>query len=142
MRPDQVSPALIVVLPPAAPQRPPISATTTTTAGPNHQVIRFQTIAPVSAGQHQLRRTINVLVDRYLAMVRHRRCRRSALTRFISPPASPLGWGEAPWSRTTVAMELAVSWKFDELEHQGGGDHQQQERQHDVGRDQLFFSTI
>ena len=105
---ERLGPALTM----AAPTKPPMSAWEELVGRPDHQVNRFQTMAPEQPGEDHDRR-------------RRRRVDRCPC-RWCWPPAVPktrkatklkkaaqtTAWrGERTRVETTVAMELAASWK-------------------------------
>src|SRR6478735_6799148 len=96
----------------AAPQRPPTSACDDEDGKPHHQVIRFQITPPASAQISTIDVTLTMPVSiRPEAMVLATAVPQSAPIRFM-PAASMTAWpGLSTLVATTVAMELAVSWK-------------------------------
>src|SRR5690606_35798681 len=79
---------------------------------PNHQVIRFQAMPPSSAHRMTWEEasTTSVLMMP-VAMVAATAVPISAPTRFITAASETAAPGESTLVATTVAIELAVSWK-------------------------------
>ena len=96
----------------AAPTRPPIRAWLEDEGSPNHQVIRFQTMPPLSAQiiSWELTSTTSASI-RPEEMVSATAVPISAPIRFITAASATACMGESTLVATTVAMELAVSWK-------------------------------
>src|SRR5690606_34244136 len=96
----------------AAPIRPPISACEDEDGRPNHQVIRFQVMPPSSAHRISCEPTsitpASISPD---AMVLATAVPASAPMRFIEAASPTACIGESTLVATTVAIELAESWK-------------------------------
>src|SRR5690606_37939411 len=96
----------------AAPHRPPISACDDDDGSPFHQVIRFQMMPPPSAHRITCEVTATTSVStRPDAIVIATAVPVSAPTRFITAAMITACPGVSTLVATTVAMELAVSWK-------------------------------
>src|SRR3990167_188474 len=96
----------------AAPHRPPISAWLDDDGRPRHQVIRFQMMAPTSAQISTCEVTITTSVStRPEAMVLATAVPRKAPIRFVTAASITACVGVSTLVATTVAIELAVSWK-------------------------------
>jgi hypothetical protein len=96
----------------AAPHNPPISACEDEEGRPFHQVIRFQMMPPNSAHRitWELASTTLVLMMP-VAMVAATAVPVNAPIRFITAASATAQPGARTLVATTVAMELAVSWK-------------------------------
>ena len=95
----------------AAPTRPPMSACDDDEGSPNHQVIRFQVMAPISAAK-----TIETVAALGVSMipaptVLATLVEISAPTRFITAARASATRGVSALVETATAMELAASWK-------------------------------
>lgn len=94
---------------------------------PFHQVIRFQTMPPVSA--HRMTCEVTSITSVSIspeAMVLATAVPISAPTRFIAAASSTACQGSSALVATTVAMEFGgVVEAVDELENQGGQHHHQ-----------------
>src|SRR5690606_13713809 len=96
----------------AAPTSPPISACEDEDGSPNHQVIRFQMMPPMSAHRISCEPTSTTPTSiRPEAMVLATAVPVSAPSRFMPAARETACIGESTLVATTVAMELAVSWK-------------------------------
>src|SRR5690606_23407841 len=96
----------------AAPSRPPISACEDEDGRPNHQVIRFQVIPPISA--HRISCEPTSITPASISpdeIVLATAVPASAPIRFIDAARPTACIGESTLVATTVAIELAVSWK-------------------------------
>src|SRR5690606_34457473 len=96
----------------AAPHRPPISACEDEDGSPNHQVTRFQTIAPSSAHSTscEVASTTSVLTMP-VAIVAATAVPVSAPSRFMQAARITACPGVSTLVATEAAIELAVSWK-------------------------------
>ena len=112
-RSDQISASqLLWAAARPAPQRPPISACEDEDGRPFHQVIRFQMMPPSRAHRITCGVTSTTLVlSRPEAMVSATAVPVSAPMRFMKAASITAQPGESTLVATTVAMELAVSWK-------------------------------
>jgi hypothetical protein len=95
----------------AAPTRPPMSACEDDDGSPNHQVMRFQTIAPISAAST----TSSPLSPWGATMmpeptVSATPVPRNAPTRFIDAAMSSAARGVSARVDTDVAIAFAASW--------------------------------
>ena len=98
----------------AAPTSPPIRAWEDDDGRPNHQVSRFQPIAPTSAAahDHQARRCPCGAAMMPLPTVAATcRCRRTPPTRLATAAMTSATRGVSARVETEVAMALAASWK-------------------------------
>ena len=96
----------------AAPTSPPISAWLDEEGRPNHQVIRFQMMPPVSAQMISCELTSTTSASiRQEEIVFATAVPINAPTRFITAASDTAWTGVSTLVATTVAMELAVSWK-------------------------------
>ncbi len=95
----------------AAPARPPSRAWDDDDGRPNHQVIRFQVIAPSSAAQTTVGLTTSGTMSP-LEMVLATAVPTTKAARKLNEAAqSTANRGDRTRVATTVAMELALSWK-------------------------------
>src|SRR5688572_11609400 len=110
---DQISaPQLLWAAAIAEPHRPPISACEDEDGSPRHQVIRFQTIAPSRAQMITCEVTLTTPVSiRPEAIVLATAVPAKAPIRFMTAARITAWPGDSTLVATTVAMELAVSWK-------------------------------
>ena len=94
----------------AAPTRPPISACEELEGNPARQVIRFQTIAPISAAStvFSLARPVSMIP---LPTVLATAVVTNAPARFAIAAISTASRGESARVETEVATAFAVSWK-------------------------------
>src|SRR5690348_6124134 len=104
------------ILPPeaanAAPHSPPISACDDEDGSPSHQVIRFQMMAQISAQTSTPAPTCKTPASiRPVAMVSATAEPSNAPARLVVAASSTACLGDSTLVATTVAMELAVSWK-------------------------------
>src|SRR5688572_18131775 len=110
---DQISaPQLLCAAERAAPHRPPINACDDEDGRPRHHVIRFQTIAPSSA---QIR-TCDVIATTSVStrpdeIVFATAVPAKAPMRLVTAARITAWPGDRIFGATTVAIELAVSWK-------------------------------
>src|SRR5690606_17974886 len=96
----------------AAPHSPPISACEDDDGRPSHQVIRFQVMPPPSAHSRTCEVTFTTSVStRPEEMVLATAVPMNAPIRFMVAARITAWPGESTFVATTVAMELAVSWK-------------------------------
>jgi len=96
----------------AAPHRPPISACDEDDGSPIHQVTRFQLMPPASAQTSTCEVIVTTSVStRPEEMVLATAVPANAPIRFITAASITACPGESTLVATTVAMELAVSWK-------------------------------
>ena len=96
----------------AAPHKPPIRACEDDDGRPRHQVIRFHTIAPSSAHTSNSPPTCSTPESiSPEAMVRATAVPTMAPNRLVTAASSTAWPGVSTLVATTVAMELAVSWK-------------------------------
>src|SRR5690348_3843800 len=96
----------------AAPHKPPISACEDDDGKPNHHVIRFQMMAPNSAQISTSPPTCSTPASiRPVAMVIATADPSNAPPRLVVAASSTACPGVSTLVATTVAMELAVSWK-------------------------------
>src|SRR6266496_4051602 len=94
----------------AAPQRPPTSAWLELEGSPNHQVSRFQKIAPISEQMRISEDTASIWTNPD-EMVLATAVPAMAPRRFVVAARTTAWRGFRTFVDTTVAMELAVSWK-------------------------------
>src|SRR5687768_3190618 len=96
----------------AAPHNPPISACEDEDGNPRHQVNRFQTMAPPSAHRITCEVTLTTSVSiNPEAIVLATAVPQKAPIRFITAARITACPGDNTLVATTVAIELAVSWK-------------------------------
>src|SRR5690606_11723166 len=96
----------------AAPHRPPIRACEDEDGRPSHQVIRFQLMPPSSAHSSTCEVTFTTSVSTSPeAMVLATAVPMNAPIRFIVAASITAEPGDSTLVATTVAIELAVSWK-------------------------------
>ena len=97
----------------AAPTRPPIRACVDDDGRPNHQVIRFQTIAPTSAAKHDDQPVLEPVGDSMMPLptVLATSVPRKAPTRFITAAMTSATRGVSARVDTEVAIAFAASWK-------------------------------
>src|SRR3954464_5009701 len=92
-----------------APTIPPISACDDEDGNPNHQVVRFQAIAPISPAK-TVSSVIEVESTIPLAIVAATASDRNAPTKFRLADIATAARGERARVDTEVAIALAVSW--------------------------------
>src|SRR3954447_10156002 len=96
----------------AAPTRPPISAWEEDEGSPKYQVIRFQTMAPISAANTTCRPPVPVGGSMMPApTVAATLVEMSAPTRFITAARPRAARGVSALVETATAIALAASWK-------------------------------
>ena len=89
---------------------PPISACEDDEGSPNHQVTRFQTIAPIRPAKTVISVTVAALTIP-VAIVAATASDRKAPTKFSVAAISTASRGGMARVDTDVAIEFAVSWK-------------------------------
>src|SRR5690554_2136977 len=103
---------LLEVAASAAPIRPPMSACEDDDGSPNHQVIRFQVMPPISAHRISCEPTSTTPASiRPDAIVLATAVPARAPIRFMLAARPTACIGDSTLVATTVAMEFAVSWK-------------------------------